>query len=166
MPMRGIPRFSIDNLLSHSTENLRRETLLCFTKFLVSKKFMDQEGGGGVVEYYDFPSKLFCLTVPKYFLEEPFCVSERFRYRKILWIRGEYQDFLPKICCFTVPRNFVGESICVSETSGYRSFWIKGGGGKECHEFTSQIFCFTVPKNFVREPFSVSLISDLEKFYA
>ena len=38
------------NLLSHSTEKLRRGTLLCFTKFLVSKKFMNKRGGGGVGE--------------------------------------------------------------------------------------------------------------------
>ena len=44
--MRGISRFSIENLLSPSTEKLRRGTLLCFTKFLVSKKFMDKRGVG------------------------------------------------------------------------------------------------------------------------
>ena len=72
MPQRGISRFSIENLLSHSTEKLRRGTLLCFTKILVSKKFMDKRGGG---EYHDFLSKLFCLTVPKNFAGEPFSVS-------------------------------------------------------------------------------------------
>ena len=29
--------------------------------------------GGG--EYRDFPSKIFCLTVPKNFVKEPFSVS-------------------------------------------------------------------------------------------
>ena len=37
--------------------------------------------------YHDFPLKNFCLTVPKKFVEEPFCVSENFCYQKILWIR-------------------------------------------------------------------------------
>ena len=37
--------------------------------------------------YHDFPLKNFCLTVPKKFVEEPFCVSENFWYQKILWIR-------------------------------------------------------------------------------
>ena len=72
MPKRGISRFSIENLLSHSTEKLRRGTLLCFTKILVSKKFMDKRGGG---EYQDFPSKIFCLTLPKISVEESFSVS-------------------------------------------------------------------------------------------
>ena len=42
--------------------------MLCFRKFPVAKKFMDKKG-----EYQDFPSKLFCLTVPKHFVEEPLC---------------------------------------------------------------------------------------------
>ena len=37
--------------------------------------------------YHDFPLKNFCLTVPKNFVEEPFCVSEIFWYRKMLGIR-------------------------------------------------------------------------------
>ena len=101
MPKRGISRFSIENLLSHSTEKLRKVTLLCFKKFLVSKKFMDKgeeggrggggggggegeeggegrgrrggRGGGGGREYHDFLSKVFCLTLPKNFVGEPFC---------------------------------------------------------------------------------------------
>ena len=47
MPKRGKSRFSVENLLSHSTKKLRRGTLLCFTKLLVSKKLMDKRGGGG-----------------------------------------------------------------------------------------------------------------------
>ena len=46
--------------------------MLCFRKFLVAKKFMDKKGGG---EYHNFPSKYFCLTVPKNFVGEPFSVS-------------------------------------------------------------------------------------------
>ena len=41
----GIFTIFYKNLLSHSTEKLRRVTLLCFTKFLVSKKIMDKRGG-------------------------------------------------------------------------------------------------------------------------
>ena len=32
--------------MSHSTENLCMGTALCFTNFLISKKFMDKRGGG------------------------------------------------------------------------------------------------------------------------
>ena len=54
--MRGISRFSVENLLFRSTEKLRRGTNLCFTKLLVSKQLMDKRGGGGR-EYHDFLSK-------------------------------------------------------------------------------------------------------------
>ena len=36
------------------------------------RKSLDKRGGGG---YQDFPSKFFCLTVPKIFVGEPFSVS-------------------------------------------------------------------------------------------
>ena len=39
----------------------------CFRKFPVAKNFTDKRGG-----YQDFPSKNFCLTVPKHFVEERF----------------------------------------------------------------------------------------------
>ena len=45
--------------------------MLCFRNFLVAKKFNDKKAG----EYHDFPSKFFCLTVPKRFVGEPFGVS-------------------------------------------------------------------------------------------
>ena len=48
--------------------------MLCFRKFPVAKKFTDKKGGGGV-EYQDFPSEFFCVTVPKKFLGEFFDVS-------------------------------------------------------------------------------------------
>ena len=82
-------RFSVEIVLSHNTRKLRRGTLLCFTNILVSKNVRDKRGGG----YHDFLSKLFCLTVPNHFVEESFCVSENFEYRKILCLRGEDHDF-------------------------------------------------------------------------
>ena len=45
MNKRGISRSSVESLLPHSTKKLRRGTLLCFTNFVVSKKFMDRRGG-------------------------------------------------------------------------------------------------------------------------
>ena len=44
--------------------------MLCFRKFPRAEKLMDQTRGG---EYQAFPSKTFCLTVPKIFVGEPFC---------------------------------------------------------------------------------------------
>ena len=42
--------------------------MLCFRKIPVAKKFLDK---GGCDK--DFQSKIFCLTVPKHFVVEPFC---------------------------------------------------------------------------------------------
>ena len=49
--------------------------------------------------YHDFPLKFFCLTVPKHFVEEAFCLSDKFWYRKILRIKkGGVSSF--SIKCF------------------------------------------------------------------
>ena len=45
--------------------------MLGFRNFLIAKKFMDKREG----QYQDFPAKIFRLTVPKHFLEEPFCAG-------------------------------------------------------------------------------------------
>ena len=80
MPKRGISQFSIENLLSHSTEKLRRGTLLCFTKLLVSKKLMDKGGGGGR-DYHVFLSKSFSSHSAEKFRRGTLlcCVSEKLR---------------------------------------------------------------------------------------
>ena len=44
-------------------------SLQCLRKFGVSKNFMHNRG------YHKFPSKHFCVTVPKNFVKEPFSVS-------------------------------------------------------------------------------------------
>ena len=46
--------------------------MLCFRKITATEKFIDQMGGG---ESEAFPWKIFCLTMPKSFIREPFIVS-------------------------------------------------------------------------------------------
>ena len=96
---------------------------------------MDKRG-----EYQDFPSKIFCPTVPKISVGEPFCDSQNFWYRKSSWIRGggggrggrEYHDFLSKNFCPTVPKISVGEPVCVSQNFWYqKKFMDKRGEGRE-----------------------------------
>ena len=53
-----------------------------FHYFRVPKKFENLRGG-----YQDFPSKIFCLTVPKIFVEEPFIVS-LYSGTENVWIGG------------------------------------------------------------------------------
>ena len=45
MPKTGKSRFSLENLLSHSTNKLCRGTLLSSKKILVAEKFKDKRGG-------------------------------------------------------------------------------------------------------------------------
>ena len=47
---------------------------------------MDKRGG----EYQDFPSKNFCLTVPKIFVGEPFCAAFQ---KKFMDKRGGVSSF-------------------------------------------------------------------------
>ena len=184
MQKRGVSRLFVQNFLSHSTEKLRRGTLLCSRKTLVSKNVRDKTGG----EYHNFPSKFFCLTVPKNFVGEPFSVSmisgienfyasegyatifdfmsvdcsvlcfRKFTVGKILWMRrggGGIKLFRRKILLSHSAEISVGESFAVALISGIEKVWIRGG---EYQDFPSKIFCLTVPKNFLKEPFSVSLI--------
>ena len=85
-------------------------SMLCFRKFPVAKKFMDKGGGG---EYQDFPSKFFCLTVPKISVGESFTVALISGSEKVYGQEGgrEYQDFPSKIFCLTVPKISVGNPL-------------------------------------------------------
>ena len=46
--------------------------MLCFRKFLVAKKFIKKKGEG---DYRNFPSKIFCLEMPKKFVGESLSLS-------------------------------------------------------------------------------------------
>ena len=64
----GLSQFSVENFLSHSAENFRRRPLYFFINFGYRKMLGIREGVTHV-----FRSKIFCLTVPKSFVGEPFC---------------------------------------------------------------------------------------------
>ena len=85
--------------------------------------------GGG---HHDFPSKMFCLTVPNHFVEEPFCVSESFGNQKILSLRGENHDFYRNFVVSQYQKNFVGEPFCVSKNFWYqKKLCIRGKGRRK-----------------------------------
>ena len=70
-----------------------------------------------------FLSIIFCLTVPKYFVEEPFSVvfQKISVSEKVFDKRGMgYHDFASKNFCLTVPKNLVGEPFRVSLISGIK----------------------------------------------
>ena len=150
MLQRVIARFSVEMFLSHSAEKNFVEEHFCgvFQKFPVAKKFMYKREG----KYQDFPSKFFCLTVPKYIVGEPLCFTN-FGYRKILCFRGLCHDFLSKFFCLKVTkRNFVEELFCCvfQKFPAAKKIMYKKEG--KYQDFPSKIFCLTAAKNFVGEP--------------
>ena len=86
-------------------------SVLCFRKLPVAKKIMDKRGS----DYHDFPSKLFCLTMPKNFAGEPFCAVflKISGSQKDYGQEGGYQDFPSENFCLTLSNSFVGEPFCV-----------------------------------------------------
>ena len=77
-----------------------------------------------------FSVEIFCLTVPKHFVGEPFCVSQNSSIEKIYGKEGgrgggrrECHNFPSKIFCLTVPKKFVGEPFTVSFISGIEKFY-------------------------------------------
>ena len=77
-----------------------------------------------------FSVEIFCLTVPKKFVGEPFCaVFQKISGSEKLYGSegGEYQNFLSKIYCLLKPKNFVGEPFSVSLISGIEKFYASEG---------------------------------------
>ena len=97
-----------------------------FRKIPVAKNFWIRGGGGGGGDYHDFPSKVFCLTVPKKSVGEPFSLSLNSGIEKI-WMRGwgggGCPDFPSKFSCLTVPKGFVGQPSSVSLIPGIEKFY-------------------------------------------
>ncbi len=79
----GVTRFSFENFLSHSAESFPRGILCCCILFGY-RKSLGKRGGG----YQDFPSKVFCLTVPKISVGESFTVALISGSEKSFWTRG------------------------------------------------------------------------------
>ena len=65
--VRGVSQSSVEKFLSHSAERIRRGTFKSFNNFGYQKKLFF------TWLCHDFPSKIFCLTVLKHFVGEPFC---------------------------------------------------------------------------------------------
>ena len=156
---RGVPKFSVENFLSHSAENFRRESFTV-ALFSGSEKVYGQEGGGGE-EYQNFPSKIFCLTVPKISVGECFIVALISGTEKV-WRRGVSRFSVEFFLSHSADENFRRRIFYCCINFGYRKSSEKRGGG-EYQDFPSKIFCLTVPKISVGESFIVALISGTEK---
>ena len=66
-----VSRISVENFLSHGAEKIQRGESFSISLISGNEKVWMKRGG----EYQDFPSKIFCLTVPINFVGELFSVS-------------------------------------------------------------------------------------------
>ena len=133
--------------LSHRVQKFRRGTRLCFRKIRVWEIFMDKRRGGCITNF----CQCFCLTVPKKFVGQPFCVSENFVYRNILWIREEgcVSRFLSNSVSDSTKKNRRATLLCFRKNRVSKNLRIIRG----LHYFLLIIFCLTLPKILVGEPF-------------
>ena len=152
----GVSRFSVENFLSHSAENFRGES---FTVALISgtEKVCKREGG-----YQDFPSKMYCLTVPKISVGNPLLLHQ-FRVPKKFGEEGGYQDFTSKMFCLTVPKISVGNPLLLQYFGVSKKFGQEGGGGVS--RFSVENLLSHCAEYFRRESFTVALISGAEKVW-
>ena len=89
---------------------------------------MDKRGGGEGVSR--FASKIFCLTVPKNAVGEPFGLSLLSGVEKSYASEGYVTIFRRIFFCLTVPKHFVEEPFCsvFQKISGSEKVWIRGRG--------------------------------------
>ena len=97
-------------------------TLQNFKKIEVSKNFMHNRG------YHNFPSKKFCLTVPKNFVRESYCFWENFWFQKVLWMKKRVSRFCFQRFWSHSAKNFRGHPLNVSEKLGFwKNLCLLGG---------------------------------------
>ena len=64
------------------------------------------------MQYHNFQSKIFCLTVPNYFIEEPFRVSLNLIIEKIYASEGYVTILRRFFFGFAVTKNFAENPFC------------------------------------------------------
>ena len=146
--------------MSHNAEKFRRGGILYYCNSLGYRKGLGKRGG-----YQDFPSKIFCLTVLKSFVGEPFSVSLNSGTEKV-WIREgwrEHQDFPAKVFSHGA-ENFRRGNVYSCNNFGYRKSLDKRRG-EEYQDFPSKLFCLTVPEFSIGESFTVAIISSTENVW-
>ena len=102
--------------------------------------------------YHDFQLINFCLTVPKNFVEEPFCVSENYWYRKMLGIKGggRLSRFSVRIVLsHSTKKHRRGTLRCFKKFLVSKNFMLQ----RVMSRASVKNFCLTVSKHFVEEPF-------------
>ena len=118
----GVTFFGLKFLVSQCRK-ISWASLQCFKKFGVSKNSLHDRG------YHNFPSKIFGLTEPNYFIGEHCGVSEKLFYQKLSCIRRGASRFCRNFLSHrTETKIFVKELFRFPEKFFYRkNLWIRGG---------------------------------------
>ena len=77
--------------------------------------------------YHDFPSKFFCLTVPRNFIGEHFGVSEEFFYRKFSCIEGGRHGFVENFLSHSTEKIRWGTIRCFKKFRVWKNFMHRKG---------------------------------------
>ena len=112
--------------------------------------------------YHKLPSKIFCLTVPKNFVGEPFKVSLISGIEKFYALEGYVTVFCRFLFVSQCRKTSWACLQCFRKFGVSKNFMLNWG----YHKFPSKFFCLTVPKNFVGIPPTFQKIWGIEKFYA
>ena len=127
MHKKGISLNSVEKSLSHSADKIRRRTVLCFEKILVSKSFKQRRG-----KLHGFVEIFLSHRTEKTSPANHSVFQKIFGRENILWIRGGGGGItiFRRSFCLTVPKYFIGERFGVSGKFFYRKFsCIRGGRG-------------------------------------
>ena len=100
-----------------------------------------------------------CLTVPKQFVEETFCVSENFWHRNILCIRRGYHEFLSRFLSHTTEKFRERTLLCFRKFLVSKNLCVRG----RCHDFLSRFFVSHYRKISWKNPSVLQKISGIEK---
>ena len=144
------------NFLSHSAERFCGHPFNVSKSLGYRKNFMHNRG------YHMFPSKIFCLTVPKNFVGIPSMFQKSLGYRKNLCIIEGNTIFRRKLFVSQC-RKILWASLQCFRKFGLSKIFMHNRG---YFNFSSKTFCLTVPKNFVGVPSMFQKIWGIEKFYA
>ena len=109
--------------------------------------------------YYDFPLKIFCLTVPKRIVGEPFDVSGNFRGQKNLRIRGGgggITSLRRKKICLRVQKTSEGYPSVFQKNFGFEKIYRKTGGRGVSRLSVEKLFPYSTQIFRRGEPFCVS----------
>ena len=114
---REVSRFSVEIVLSYSTETLQRRTFLRFRKTTVSKNFMDKKVGLSrfSVDYFRSHSN-------ETFRKGIFLCFRKFVVTKNFLDKRGISRFSVKNFVFSVLKHFIVELFLVSEKFWYRNF--------------------------------------------